>query len=1770
MKKIFYFVVIAVIAFVFTGCMLKDNTPPVFTSDPVIVNIDKGINIFQAGKEILIDFSVSDNNAVKKISFFRSTDLKTPFFIAEDNIDKAKYSVKGYKINLPYDPNRRTYKIYAEAEDYSGNTVRREVGINNSFNIYDSVPVRRVLEKGVEITKVTEDGLYKIKFYFLEEGSGVKVFKISGSEKSFLISKKLTQDSENYENYYVVTNSNTWQQEGYVVFFTQLSLGDNNFAFTAEDIAENPTLQDNFSVRIDSPDKNSVPEINIDYTPYYVIDEVTGLTTDIKFTVTASDAVSNISKIVISQEGGSQKTVSVNPSKPQYSFEYNELGKISSEKTFNFTVSAYNTNTGSAPVQKKFSISVIKNNVPSAGIDIDNITKSDGNDYPLKNYIKDNNVFIEDNDVINTVFKAEDKFGIKNIVLESVKDGISKVLYEPAATETSGIKQFSGNFSWTIPDKGVYKLRLRVTNVNGRETVYYYPKDFVYSDESYSFNNMKLEVSFSYQSNSIVQKIGYKTVNGNKQFTAADGTKIKIVSDIYSKYNNIAAIYYILDNGTVSDELNTENYNKTRPQEWQSIRSDVILDDAFTYSIRVKIVDTFGKEFILNDVYYINVLASIEAAFGSKSKIDFITNNINVTPGDTVNIVYTLEDDFGLSDYYVNIYEVASDGSRVLMDGNPIISEKTDENVKSVNKNREWTPYKSSQYVLRITVKNILGITTYSESAILDIDNLYINIVSPYEDTVIKTISEKEVNFKLDVSGGASVSIFVGENADKTRIYSNYLVNSANRFSRYDIYLNLGMQYPDDVAKTGYVFSKPGDYLLTFAVYYPGRTSVEVTKLLRIRDNTDPIIENIKITSEDIKTKYPTVADDFVNGVYEKQDIGNDRYYLPVAYENGINETGLYFEFKIIDFSQPSKITVNFNNKLYEISSPATIDSLNYSPYEGKKRYYYTVEIGNQEVKIGDNSFVLSVYKDISEDTRFIKNMDIITLDCIKPDINGYSFDISDVEITKDQPSRKYFIIGNHNLIFNSVSIDDNDAVGGIDFNLYSENAGIYTDIDKSLYGGIRKTVSYLKEINMNNIKTAFGQLGLDISNFEFDLGIGYYRVNFTLYDKSYILGLQSSSQVVKDHINSFNKNEEYIYIYLTESVKAKSIKLMPLDDNVINSKYFITELEIKVPDSVNLNELIDKDSVKAELIGKSTVNLTNSVTYKGSNKYSVESVIQNNDITDGNYELKISFNTKLNSKTEEISKNVILDIDTERSLGVIDRSYVQGVGNAAFSIDINTTNIGNLTEDVKDSYFEYNLKGSTVKTRVNGSIMPQDKKSYGYISGLKTGIYELKYVLSDLTGKELSKTSEFTVESNKPTVENLTTDTGDRNRNIFAFNSDERFRNETMTFDDDTGLYKFIFEKSGNIFAETLGGYEKNKVFNVQNILGKLNDSTSFNDGESFTLRIMGMDINSNYFDKTVRVYRDITAPSSVSINNIPAILSNSILPINIDLNVKDNVAADKVVIKSLSNIERNIITNADMSKLTNVPGAEDWRYVLSSLPDNVDGYYTLKVTAEDIAGNSDDLELYQKIKIDTKKPVISFGTFGINNFDDIYYVNDNTVQCLTWEVSDFSVDSADSGRVYFKAGGSETNVTGAQKLAGSRSLGDLGITAEKQYDINFNAVDAVGLNSNKTVSVVYDKTNPDFEARTSGGTVLNSGALNTLGTDTVTVIIDYTENYLDGTNIAVNFNGGNMAYTHNVNAKEIIINNVSLSDTVTRSLTVTLTDKAGNSDSKSYDLIK
>jgi hypothetical protein len=431
--------------------------------------------------------------------------------------------------------------------------------------------------------------------------------------------------------------------------------------------------------------------------------------------------------------------------------------------------------------------------------------------------------------------------------------------------------------------------------------------------------------------------------------------------------------------------------------------------------------------------------------------------------------------------------------------------------------------------------------------------------------------------------------------------------------------------------------------------------------------------------------------------------------------------------------------------------------------------------------------------------------------------------------------------------------------------------------------------------------------------------------------------------------------------------------------------------------------------------------------------------------------------------------------------------------------------------------------------------------------------------------GEELISTPiEFVVEENPPIIQGIITDIEDRNRNVLALNTDDKFTDKNITINDDVNLYKSIFTSNNDFIS--INDRSREHIVNIASMLSNVGDTSSYANGASFSLNLDITDINSNDTYEDITVYRDITAPSTVIDNGIPNLIVED--DKNIELLVNDNVATKIAEL----NILNTTILERSMEQAGNDFSIHDFEYEIPNLP-AIEGEFTLEVFAEDLAGNKSTMQLPNKIRIDNKNPIIEdFSVIdSVNNSSGIYYTNSLTDHVLEWKISDFTINNSEGVVSFYVNDVYTEDASNVSRNIGSTSLSYLNINTDGSYDIYSLATDEAGLtDKSNTYTLVYDGTSPNITKVTADSSSLSDGGSYDLGVQFADLTVQFTEKNYSSYNINYDGNNitGNVSYNEDTGDGQITINNLEIY-TADTTLTIQIFDHAGNSsDQKTYNI--
>ena len=1754
-KKLIIGILSFLILIILSSCLLfEDNEPPIFVSDPVIENYTRGGPFFvYAGDIVNLNFEVKDNTAINTIEVF-STRHSNPLKVVVSDYNQSVYKGKNIRVNLPY--SKENYSLFIRVSDINGNI--NQITIPTQFNSPD---ISRPTIGNIAINVINQDiYLYELLIPVEDIGSGISSpvnVNINGTKYNLNVFK----DTPEISNYFYIEEDLVWKQKGYARVVTNLNLGENNISVEVRDNANNPLGIKSFKYRVDAVVKDSFPTLTYEAPRFVEIGNPYSIL------LRAVDTDANIEKLIFNN-----RTIQTYvPSRKSVEYTMNEIaGNLPVENSYVFEA----TNTTGNTSKVEFKISFVVNRPPVVNyIQVISVEDSDGNLKDMVSITEGNIIQVEENDKVTIRVKIVDELG-----LEKVNIYVGSRLYEFSKESFEKDLQsgyvFEKDIVWTAV-RGNHSIRIDTDDTHGRRTSVEHTQQLQTLDKSKPILNRIFAEVYVEGKSDLVRILDPVQIAGENVFTIAKNDKVRFWINATAPFSGIQKIDFNIDG---------EIFGAQKQEKTNNYFSDNFFERNIhgEYLLNVNAINLSSEEFSLGE-YTIKVLEDKTEAY--EPKILLVANPLDPLIYENININADFEDDGLLDRVELEIFEIF-EGERIPL--TPRSNQIKYPESKSSNINFQWAAPKPSQFLVVAKAKNNLGIEKIVESNVISVENIMLDVENPVTGRTF-LISGDAIPINLLTSIGADVELSYSyiEGAEnpseipKTLIRTlrstdgNVEISSKYNNSpvlRHSFFLNTR----ETIEGLGYIFDIAGSYRLYFESKYGSYSNKRYVDI-EIIDTAPPVIESVILKSKDIYNTYPDLEDiEFETGYFIENQ---NTYFIPIDMSTVVNETDVTISLKVLDFGKITKVEAIFNGERYNLlSDPDSPPELvTTGDHRGKMRYSFIATIKKEIINVSNNDMTLIVYKEIQPD-GYNYSYNVIALELEAPKISNYRMTFLDRNISINEQAKTHvFNTGAMSGIsFNEILFEDNHSVSAFDMKLYKEVSDTQNDFINSVYNSRRRAANDLKIINMINVNT-FGVSGLNVSSYKLPSEAGRYYLEMMLFTRSYLNAEKIPDQNIVNKLIPYTTTKSIINLNLVDNLRpAVTLEIIGTENNIIKSPGFTVEANIKdFYDQVDTNGI--ELWMKTPRGERKQLTINGQITKKG-DLYTINTTLPGN-MVDGNADLYLKFNSDITGGTfnyEDSPLPIIIDMDIRTINNLVRESSNKTIG-TKLSIVVNTSDSDNLKTDVKEANFYYRRSNVSIFTKQT-AVLSNQQNYYANLPIKDDGTYLSYFEMKDYAGNILtSQTLTFIVESNKPTIDNLITDTEDRNRFVMAFNSNENLINSNIIIRDDSKLNNLFIEGNGRILS-IRDILQETYSINLTTLMTNLGIGT-INNSNSFEMEIRATDINSNYQffphleDSTekMKIFRDNTAPHAVETDIIPSLISANRFPQDIDIFIRDNVSVKTVEIVTLKKDTTTIIQNTSMKQKTNTFGAEDWRYTLNSLPANIEGEFEMIVRAEDMAGNrSVNMILPEKIRIDNKNPEVTLSTSIPSNnlFDGIYYTNDNN-RNISWVVDDFTID-ASQGTVTVSniTEGNNFAQAGASKNSGNISLNTLGVAEEKEYIIRVQAIDEADLKTEKQISVIYDTTSPI-------STVLTGGVTNLTVTYSERLYFKInkggTRNILNGTNL--NTHG---IFSINVGFIESAIFNTSnntitfrlagVNDTTEITFAENLTDAAGNDLLESY----
>ncbi|WP_186580095.1 Ig-like domain-containing protein [Aquibacillus kalidii] len=458
----------------------------------------------------------------------------------------------------------------------------------------------------------------------------------------------------------------------------------------------------------------------------------------------------------------------------------------------------------------------------------------------------------------------------------------------------------------------------------------------------------------------------------------------------------------------------------------------------------------------------------------------------------------------------------------------------------------------------------------------------------------------------------------------------------------------------------------------------------------------------------------------------------------------------------------------------------------------------------------------------------------------------------------------------------------------------------------------------------------------------------------------------------------------------------------------------------------------------------------------------------------DGVYTIDVVAKDKAGVESKETTSFTVDNIKPEITLSNMDLYYDKAqtvtVKVEEFNAKKNTVTIdvfrennnGEFVHYDSDKFKDWNQKDATKTTKLNFPFNEDGK--YKIVVN----------AVDDAGNKAVEKSEVFTIDTVAPVLSIKGIEVTD---SINHYNSSKYVEisvNDTNINEDTTTL----LIKKLNRATGKMENYQTSKFAFTKTTATFAHNFSTDKEG-TYSIELSATDKSGNKPEsKKVTFVIDDTAPI-LAIDNIENGSYNSSSK-KVSMSVKEtNYETNSV----------NFLVTKDGQEITNqVEQGKDWKYTneLSKLSYNFtsDGFYTIKLSAKDAAGNNSTSKQKQ-FTIDKTKPVIE-----LTGVDGNAFYNEDKRLSVTIRDRNFKTNTINvtrNGRSYNVGGFSVTN----KKYADSVASLSHNFSQEGEYKVVVEATDQAGNSFSQQITFTIDKTKPVITPNIKGdGTVIKDGA--------------------------------------------------------------------------------
>lgn len=1602
-KRNFFILLIIPILFMLNSCMLlNDNVPPTFIQDPQLVD-DTG-NTFSKGlgSQATIKINVEDNTGIEEISLFKSKDT-TPFLKLLEKSNRKKVN-DIFSFNLP--PSEGIYSIFVRVIDTNGNTVMREVKLQNKntiakFNSLDNIAPTLVQNIFFEKDTTKSNNDY-IKFGLEDQGFGFQSVKVLIANQTI----DLNISTEKGPNRFVIEDKNYWKETGVAYISSNFPPGIYNVTIIAKD-KKNNEFSDIQKLEIDPAiDYSDSLEVKLDYKKNVLPNEVYTLTVE-------STSLNYVKQILIDgkeiypKEGLTKTHVIARENKKAPS----TISKL--PITHKIEVSSFLTNS-----TKSYTANVFVKNDEIPEYEYFDVYKIDGS-----NLIPIQDADVYQNDKLLVKFKVMDDIALDKVNLYYGQNGLKEYSVFKKDESSDIYNDYYQGEETIIVDSNNFEISLEAIDKSGNKLNWENNGD------------LRKTITLKDESAPVIDEVniidGNRKITGSKTFKVAKDNDILFNVKIQRKPSQISSVtIYIKDSsGNVVSTINTEVTNNVF--EFNTINPYPVPDKNSVF-FDIEVIDNEGNR-TYKENYELMIFDNEEDIYVPKIKTnDF--SKIIIPDGQIGPFDGYFSDDGLLKSVYIQVFKKNEDGSLAeilnedgTLDENTLVKDGSEENpLKLKNASlslNKWVPKEDGDYVIVFYAKNT---ENYNSKIQVDIE---------VKDISVTLINPPDQNAYI-YGGSIDIEIQTIQNSDNT-LYVYYDSNDNGVFEdteiTYEKNYNIDIS-PDGIIKDNLItanysiFPNVGNYKIQVKRSYAGfTTSDEVFVTLEDLEDYSFSRNGLNFTSD------VGINESVDSGEYVEE---NNVYYIPINFD-GENQSNVDVEVKVLGYSLVDSVNLKVNGNNYPMTLVSTNTPDNYS----KREFTFQTTIESKDIQIENNSLVFLIENNFNEtfynSTEKALNLRAIGLN--KPRINSFNMNISDIDTdyilnndNYESPIQDIIFEKNatYQLLLSNINFEDDYKLWEVDYYWRNKSNNNEIPINSFRFQG-NPTIS--------TDPSDFGGTGFDFSAPDEQ---GTYELIMEVKNGNYKMLENAGLSDYMNEIKNYNSKKIIIdsqvlqflnmianIVHDPENINNKGLGVIPSSTYNINLIIQNIEFLNKKSFSVFIDQL-DK-TYNLSIINTTTPDKNDT------EKNFVVQVNLPENIYDGEATLRVDFE---NTKGEQFETSDKVIIDKKSPYALPKPNYDSAENTISISLDQNI-----IYNDISDVYFEVKGYGIVQKNNLE-KIISNNQITYKYYLNefyINNNPYFIRAIVKDKNSNIfIGEYQEITIQNNNTVIDGL--------NNLSIFNGLIAVeKNSPLNIYDENGFEFVKLESSdGNIYDNSITQKEyptdlstitANEII-PNNLMVTIRDKIGNKSTYNFELYkydytnpidpVLDYDTTRVYSNKNTGIYP---------------------LDINFDTNIK--LRAVSISSSDFKNISQELYMNKMSSE-------NKFNIILPKFKDDISSTITLDASIIDISGRTENDSI--DINVDTKKPQISNLTSispEATKINDTTYeisINDVGGLFVNWTVTDDHIDNT-NGKVYVSVNNNQKEITD-DKINVSYDFSNIEMYVDNEYEVYLYAVDSAG----------------------------------------------------------------------------------------------------------------